>query len=144
LKTENKTHMKITVSTSISSTLEKVWHAWNAPEHIVNWYFASPEWHAPEAENDLRKDGKFKTKMAVKDGSFSFDFEGVYLEVRKHEFIEYILANNRRVQITFEDDGNKVLITETFDAENENTPELQLGGWQAILDSFKSYVERLD
>ncbi len=30
---------------------------------------------------------------------------------------------------------------EEFDAETENSVELQRKGWQAILDSFKRYVE---
>jgi hypothetical protein len=34
-----------------------------------------------------------------------------------------------------------VLISETFDAETENTPELHRQGWQAILDSFGRHVE---
>jgi hypothetical protein len=28
-----------------------------------------------------------------------------------------------------------------FDAEAENSIEMQRGGWQAILDNFKKYVE---
>jgi hypothetical protein len=29
-----------------------------------------------------------------------------------------------------------------FDAETENSLEMQKEGWQAILDNFKSYTER--
>jgi hypothetical protein len=32
-------------------------------------------------------------------------------------------------------------ITETFDPETQNPIEMQRGGWQAILDSFKKHVE---
>jgi hypothetical protein len=34
-----------------------------------------------------------------------------------------------------------VHVSETFDPESENTPELQRQGWQAILDNFKRHVE---
>jgi hypothetical protein len=34
-----------------------------------------------------------------------------------------------------------VVVKETFDAETENTPELQRTGWQAILDNFGRHVE---
>ena len=34
-----------------------------------------------------------------------------------------------------------VLVKETFDTEDENTPELQRQGWQAILDNFGKHVE---
>ena len=40
---------------------------------------------------------------------------------------------------TRNDSATKVV--ETFEAENENSVELQQGGWQAILDNFKKYVE---
>ena len=35
----------------------------------------------------------------------------------------------------------KTNVTEVFDAETQNTIELQKNGWQAILDNFKNYVE---
>ena len=37
--------------------------------------------------------------------------------------------------------GNKTKITIVFDAETQNSVELQRNGWQAILDNFKKYVE---
>ena len=82
----------ITVETTVNAPIDKVWKFWNEPEHITKWAFASDEWHAPYAENDLRKDGKFKTTMAAKDGSFSFDFEGVYSNVIEQSLIAYGLA----------------------------------------------------
>ena len=47
--------------------MEKVWECWNKPEHITGWAFASDDWEAPAAGNDLRVGGKFKTTMAAKD-----------------------------------------------------------------------------
>jgi hypothetical protein len=35
-------------------------------------------------------------------------------------------------------------VVETFEAESENSVELQQGGWQAILDNFKKYVETIN
>ena len=37
--------------------------------------------------------------------------------------------------------GDDTRIVEIFEPEEQNTPELQKGGWQAILDNFKKYVE---
>jgi len=34
-----------------------------------------------------------------------------------------------------------VKVIEAFDAEDENAYELQQGGWQAIMNNFKKYVE---
>lgn len=132
---------KITVESVISAPIDKVWTFWSEPDHIKKWTFASSDWHAPYAENDLKTDGKFKTTMAAKDGSFSFDFEGVYTKVENHKKIEYALADGRTVQIVFEADGDTTKITETFDPENQNPIEMQRGGWQSILDNFKKYTE---
>jgi uncharacterized protein YndB with AHSA1/START domain len=137
------TFNKLSVSAIINQNIDKVWQHWNEPQHITKWYQASDDWHAPYAENNLSIGGQFKTTMAAKDGSFSFDFAGEYTEVTPLESIAYILADDRTAQIKFENLGNTVKITEVFDAETENSLELQQGGWQAILDSFKKYSESL-
>ena len=90
---------------------------------------------------DRRTNGKFKTTMAAKDGSFSFDFEGVYTNVQPNQVIEYTMADGRKVKIVFSEKGNETKVTETFDPESENSIEMQRGGWQAILDNFKKYTE---
>ncbi|WP_152655548.1 SRPBCC family protein [Oceanobacillus sp. CFH 90083] len=134
----------ITIETIVHSPVEKVWAHWTEPEHITKWSFASDEWHAPHAENDLRAGGKFTTRMEAKDGSFGFDFGGVYDEVRVNEFISYTLGDGRKVSITFADQGKETKITEAFEAEAENSIEMQQSGWQAILDNFKAYSEQAE
>lgn len=109
----------------------------------MQWCSASPEWHVPRAENDLRNGGKFLTRMEAKDGSMGFDFEGIYSEVETHKKIAYGMSDGRKVEITFEAAGNTTSITETFDAETQNPIEMQRGGWQAILDNFKNYTESI-
>lgn len=133
---------KITVQTTINAPVEKVWNYWNEPQHITQWCAASDDWHAPFAENDLRDNGVFKTTMAAKDGSFSFDFAGQYTKVEPYKAIEYIMGDGRTVQIIFAVHGNTTRVTETFDAETENPIEMQRGGWQSILENFKAYVEK--
>jgi len=131
----------ITVETLIKAPVEKVWKFWSEPKHITRWCQASDDWHAPYAENDLRTGGKFKTTMAAKDGSASFDFEGVYTNVQPHKVIEYTIGDGRKVAIQFSGKGNETKVIETFDAESVNPIEMQRGGWQAILDNFKKYTE---
>ena len=131
----------ITVKNTISSSIDKVWNFWTLPEHITKWSFASPDWHTPYAENDLREGGTFKSTMAAKDGSMSFDFGGEYTLVEKHKAIEYILEDGRKVEISFKETPNGVEVIESFDPETQNPEEMQQGGWQAIMDNFKSYVE---
>ena len=132
---------KITVETTVNAPIEKVWQYWNSPEHIQKWTFASSDWHVPFAENDLKKDGKFKTTMAAKDGSASFDFEGIYTAVEEHKLIAYKMTDGRTVEVIFEGDDKQTKITETFDPETQNSAEMQKNGWQSILDNFKKYTE---
>lgn len=132
---------KVTVQTVIQAPVEKVWRCWTEPDHITKWNQASDDWHAPYAENDLRVGGKFLTRMEAKDGSFGFDFGGVYDEVKLHEVISYTLGDGRKVDITFIDLGNETKVVETFDAESTHPVEYQQAGWQAIMDSFKKYTE---
>lgn len=131
----------ITVSTIINAPIEKVWNYWTAPEHITQWCYASDDWHAPHAENDIRVGGKFMTRMEAKDGSFGFDFNGIYDEVKVNELISYAIEGGRKVSITFEGNANKTTVTEIFEPEDQNPRDMQQAGWQAILDNFKKYVE---
>jgi uncharacterized protein YndB with AHSA1/START domain len=132
---------KITVETVVNAPVDKVWNSWNQPEHITKWCAASDDWHAPKAENDLKVGGKFATRMEAKDGSFGFDFGGVYDDVKTNELIEYTMGDGRKVVVNFTSNGNETKVVETFDAENTHPIEMQRGGWQAILDNFKKYTE---
>lgn len=140
MATTNKT-ISITVQTTVNAPVEKVWKIWNAPEDITKWAVGSPDWHTPYAENDLKVGGKFLSRMAAKDGSASFDFTGAYDVVQLHKTIAYTMDDGRKVNILFTTDGKSTTITETFECETENTPELQREGWQGILDNFKKHVE---
>src|SRR5688572_25359027 len=139
METANKT--SITVQNTVNAPIEKVWETWTKPEHIMKWNAASEDWHTPKAENDPRTGGKFSSRMEAKDGSFGFDFEGVYDEVIPQKLISYSMPDGRKVKITFESNGNETKVTETFDAENTHSAEMQRDGWQAILDNFKKYTE---
>lgn len=134
----------ITVETTVNAPVEKVWQTWTAPQHIMQWCSASEDWHAPKAENDLREGGKFMTRMEAKDGSFGFDFGGVYDTVKNHEQIAYTMGDGRTVNVLFAANGNTTQITETFEAETTNPVEMQRSGWQAILDNFKRYTESIN
>src|SRR5918993_3293927 len=122
MKTATQT---ITVETIVNAPIEKAWKYFSEPAHITKWAFASDDWHAPYADNDLRKDGKFKTTMAAKDGSFSFDFEGVYTNVVANKMFEYEMADGRKVTVTFVGEGGKTKIIETFDPEAQNPIDMQ-------------------
>ena len=136
-----KERTKITVETTVNAPIEKVWGYFTQPEHITKWNNASDDWHTPNASNDLRVGGNFVYRMEAKDGSFGFDFGGVYESVDQNEYIEYTIGDGRNVKVKFTAQGNKTDVVETFEAEEINSIELQKGGWQAILDNFKKYTE---
>ena len=131
----------IDIEATINANVKKVWDYYNSPEHITQWNQADPSWHCPSATNDLRVGGKLQSRMEAKDGSFGFDFEGTYDAVDEFKHIDYTIADGRKVSISFEDQGASTNVAVTFGAEDTNPIEMQKGGWQSILDSFKSYTE---
>lgn len=140
--TSSVNEKSITIQTTVNAPVDKVWEVFTTPDHIVKWNFAAPEWHSPKATNDLRQGGKFTYRMEAKDGSIGFDFEGVYDEVKEHELIAYSLSDNRKVRVTFSPEGSGTNVSETFEAENTHSLEMQQAGWQAILDNFKAHAEK--
>jgi uncharacterized protein YndB with AHSA1/START domain len=142
LKNKVMGNEKITVEATIEAPVAKVWKLWNTPADIMKWNNASDDWHTTKSENDLRVGGKFSARMEAKDGSSGFDFEGVYDEVEENKLIAYTMSDGRKVSVAFSKYGTGTKIVETFEAETENSLEMQRDGWQAILDSFTNYAEQ--
>lgn len=132
---------QITVGSIVNKPIQQVWDFWTSPEHIVNWNFASPDWHCPHAEHNLEIGGKLKYTMAAKDGSMQFDYTGTFTQIEPHKLLAYQLDDSRKVTITFINHGDSTEVAETFELETINSEELQQQGWQAIFEQFKSYVE---
>jgi uncharacterized protein YndB with AHSA1/START domain len=139
MTTQQKT--VITVEADVNAPVEKVWEFWTGTKHIMKWNNASPDWHTPKAEYDLRPGGAFSIRMEAKDGSFGFDFGGIFDVVTPNQYLEYTLGDGRKVKTTLTSKENTTHVSESFDAESENPVEMQKGGWQAILDNFKAYTE---
>jgi uncharacterized protein YndB with AHSA1/START domain len=134
---------QITVEVITRSDIKKTWDAFTDPAAVKEWNHASDGWECPYGENELKVGGKFLFRMSAKDKSEAFDFEGVYTEVKPHEKIAYTLGDDRKVMVAFEKISDaETKVTETFDAEEINSEEMQRSGWQAILDNFKKYTER--
>jgi len=132
----------IKIDITILAPVEKVWKYMNDPKHIVKWNFAHETWHCTKAENNLEIGGKLQTRMEAKDGSFGFDFIGIYDEIIPQELIKYHLEDGRNVEVKFNKiDENTTEIIQTFDPEKQNYREMQRDGWYAILNNFHKYVE---
>ena len=132
--------MKITVEALINAPIGKVWSAYTTPEDIKQWNAASDDWHTTKATVDLRVGGAFSSRMEAKDGSFGFDFAGIYTEVVPNKLIEYAFGD-RHCVVEFTPRSRGVTVRVTFDAETTHSEEQQRQGWQAILDNFTRHVE---
>lgn len=133
----------ITISATINTPIEKVWKCWTTPEDIMQWNQASPDWHCPASAVDLKIGGKFSATMAAKDGSFAFDFWGTYDDILENELLMITMGDGRKWKTTFASNGDVTEVVESFEAENQNPIEMQQGGWQAILNSFKAHTEKI-
>ncbi len=131
---------KITVKTTISADLQKVWDYYTKPEHITRWNFANDDWCCPTATNDLKVGGRYIARMEAKDGSFGFDFDATYTEINQPNSFTYEFGG-RISTVEFKELSGQTEVIITFDPETENSTDLQRQGWQAILNNFKKYTE---
>jgi uncharacterized protein YndB with AHSA1/START domain len=131
---------KIEVSTLVEAPIALVWKTYTTPEDIVVWNAASDDWHTTAAKADLRVGGEFSSRMEAKDGSMGFDFAGIYTKVVPNQVLEYSFGD-RSAQVAFIQEAQGVRVQVSFEPETSNPVEMQRGGWQAILDSFKRYAQ---
>lgn len=132
---------QITVSVIINQSIDKVWDAFTNPNRVTQWNFAIDDWHCPQAENNLVEGGKFNYRMEAKDGSIGFDFTGTFDKIKPTSQLDITLDDGRSMKVTFEEKEHSTIVTETFDAEDQNPIEMQEQGWQLILNNFKKYSE---
>jgi hypothetical protein len=75
--------------------------------------------------------------MALKDGSEGFDFEGIYTNIEEFSLIEYKLLDNRKANVRFENEGNEVKLTESFEPTTEESYHEQ----PLAFDPFEKVVD---
>jgi len=71
-------------------------------------------------------------------GSYGFDFGGTYDQIKSNELISFTIGDGRKVEVSFIAKGDATEVTEVFEAEDENSIELQRSGWQSILIILKN------
>ena len=86
--------------------------------------------------------GQYIARMEAKDGSFGFDFEAIYTEIKPGEQFTYEFGG-RFASVIFQESTEGTRVTVVFDPENENPVSLQREGWQSILNNFKNYAENI-
>ena len=134
---------KFTIHSTVNRNVFTCFHTYHTPEHIINWNYASEDWHCPNATSEFKEEGHFNYRMEAKDQSFGFDFTGIFDKIAEPTLIKYHMDDLREVVIRFEGQGDQTRIEVIIDAEKENPVALQKRGWQSILNNFKKYVESL-
>jgi uncharacterized protein YndB with AHSA1/START domain len=132
---------RIDIHATVFVPINKVWDYYTEAKHITNWNFASDDWTCPSATNQLIVGGKYSARMEARDGSFGFDFEGIYDEVVIGEKFDLTFMDNRKMTVVFSENENNTGVQISFEPETENPIELQREGWQMILNNFKKYTE---
>jgi uncharacterized protein YndB with AHSA1/START domain len=132
---------QIAVEAWVDASIDRAWETYTSPEHVTHWNFASDDWHCPSARADFRDGGTFSSRMEAKDGSFGFDFEGVYTKIVKGRRIEYAFGD-RRATVEFLPNGDRIMIRVSFDPETTHSLDQQRAGWQSILDNYAKYTSR--
>jgi Uncharacterized conserved protein len=133
---------KITVEIVTQKRIPEAWDVFTNPYFIVQWNFASNDWHCPSAKNNLVENGTFCYRMESTDGKTGFDFSGTYIKIDPYREIIYELDDTRMVRVEFLEINKEVIVRETFDAEKVNQASHQKQGWQSILDNYKSVLEK--
>lgn len=132
----------ITIEAVVPVTPADAWRAFTDPRAITQWNQASPDWHCPAAEVDLRVGGAYRARMEARDGSFGFDFAAVYEEVDAPNALSLRLGDGRIARTTFVAEAGGTRVTTVFDPEATNPVDMQRDGWQAILDSYAASLAR--
>lgn len=135
--------MKLHVSTTVTAEPAQVWERLFGSEHLVHWYFAHESWCCPSASFDPVAGGSFSIRMEARDGSFGFDFAGEVLEAEMPYRLVARLGDGRSLEIQLTQTPEGTRVDEWFEPESENPHDLQQGGWEAILNQFKTYSDGL-
>jgi uncharacterized protein YndB with AHSA1/START domain len=130
----------ITVETLVPAAPADAWAAFTSPDAITQWNQASPDWHCPTAQVDLRPGGRHVARMEARDGSMGFDFAAIYEAVDAPNAFSLRLDDGRMARTRFVSEQGGTRVTTVFDPESSHPVEMQRDGWQAILDSYAAYV----
>ena len=110
---------KITIDTTINSSLEQVWLCWTLEEHIVEWNFVNNDCSCPKAYNNLRVGGTFDFRMESNNGKSNFAVKGTYTEIIRTKFLSYQFEDGRRESILFEEIDGQIRLVQSFEPSKD-------------------------
>ena len=132
----------IKIDIIILAPTKKVWDYYTQSNHIAKWNVVDERWKCASSTLTFTEGGHFKNTMKLKDGSYSFDYEGVFENIVDHEKIVYKTKDDRIVEITFEPiEAATTKITQNIEPDKLNSFESQRQESYSILNNFHKYVE---
>lgn len=132
---------RLRIEALVAAPVKVAWQRWITPDDIIQWNFASPDWCCPAASVEPRQGGRYSARMEARDGRLGFDFEGIFEVFEAPRHLALRMADGRLAETRFTPEGDATRVVTEFDAEDQNDPEMQRQGWQAILDNFKTHAE---
>lgn len=133
----------LNVSVSINQSLDIVWDTWNDESHMQYWMFISDDYEVKDPRNELKIGSGFSYRMVSKNGDFDFEYAGTYTAIELNKFIAFTMKDGRRAEVVFSVIEDIVHIEMQFESVGEQDWDVQLDGWQALLNNFKDHVESL-
>jgi uncharacterized protein YndB with AHSA1/START domain len=133
---------QIVIKRSVNAPRELVFRCWLEPEHLLQWFRASPDWSTPHARTDARPGGAFDIGFASPDGKSSFDFTGIYDVVEAPVRLAFTIGDGRPVTVLFTENNGRTDISLTLTLEDAHSEEQQREGWTAMLENLGLYLER--
>lgn len=140
---ENKQREILSVGVTINQSLDRVWDTWVDQNHMQYWMVISSDYEVKDAKNDLKIGGGFSYKMCSKIGDIQFDYAGTYVAIELKRLLAFTMNDDRNVEVLFSVIEDVVHIELNFEAVNEQDLDVQIQGWQAMLNYFKKHVEGL-
>lgn len=131
----------LNVSIHINQSLDIVWDSWNDENQMKYWMFISDEYEVRHPKNDLKIGGGYSYEMISKKDGVSFDYGGTYIAIELNSFIAFKMKDGRKAEVIFSVIEDVVQIEIRFEAVEEQDVDVQLNGWQSLLNNFKHHVE---
>ncbi|WP_077435071.1 SRPBCC domain-containing protein [Sphingobacterium sp. CZ-UAM] len=136
----NSGEKKLVSVVLVEKPLEDVWEHWIRSASIKQWNIPFDDWHCPEVENDFREGGQFNFRMERRIDHEGFDYVGIYECIIPFEYIESI-SGGRSCIVEFQAIDHNTIIRETFEPDTVTPLDLQQNFTDAVLLSFKKFVE---
>jgi uncharacterized protein YndB with AHSA1/START domain len=145
-QTDTETELRLTHR--FEAPRERVFDAWTNPEVLRRWWAAGPDWDTPEAEVDLRQDGRYRLSMRNPDSGDVHTVVGEYTDVSPPRRLAYTWqwenegqGSVTQVVVEFADagDATEVLLVHTGFG-SEQSRDNHGHGWRGCLANLERRV----